>query len=91
MFLSKARIGELSLATLGAMRDDLYAIIEAFYRETLPLKLSECLTYVSHASLIDYKVPVVLLEPEEYWYDVIPLIALADKVSRRVSVLEVGV
>ncbi|WP_202604556.1 B12-binding domain-containing radical SAM protein [Pseudomonas syringae] len=91
IFLSRARVGELSLDTLGSMRDDLYKIIEVFYKKTLPLEFSECLTYVSHASLIDYNVPVALLEPDEYWYDVIPPIALADQVNRRISVLEVGV
>jgi hypothetical protein len=71
-FLQVARDGELTLDTLNLARDSLYEVIKEFYRETLPVELRDCATYDAHGSRLNYLRPITLLEPKEYWNDVIP-------------------
>jgi hypothetical protein len=65
-YLKKFSSGQLSFETLAFYRDELFFTIESFY-QGLPEDCRSLATYNEHASQIDYKSDVVLLEDHEYW------------------------
>jgi hypothetical protein len=71
-FLNRFERGELTLETLPAQAEDLFASISDYYARFLPPPLAFLETYDSHARKIAYETDSTLVEEDEYWVESIP-------------------
>lgn len=69
--LDRFECGKLTFADIPNESEYVFAQMRS-YNQSLPTGLDRLETYSEHASAIDYAQGARLLEPDEYWNDVIP-------------------